>query len=350
MKDEEDSASARSSAINQPLEIPRGDHLELRRTYQSITGQIRDELYPSYAYFNARMQELEDNELCAEPLDAVTNRRYEIQQGSDDYTIQWSKRGEAMMKRSKLRGILPKSTEEYRAIYTIMGHHWGLVRLKHSNRPYLQGLDTAFWSQHVEHMLGEEVRGLSVRNSSGAIAASTSWHTFIVYDQELRNKAFKLVNENGRTIREAMVEARNDNELRTKFLVTPLALSHLDAPQHATGTVRARQDTDWGNDNESEAKWQKKQKGAKGKQGGKGKGKGKGKSKDKGKPKEKSRLQALRAAGRLKFGAEGSCWDFNRQGGCSKGSNCEFNHTCCNCGGRHSVEDCDSYAAVMGAN
>ena len=230
------------------------------------------------------MQELEDNELCAEPLDAVTNRRYEIQQGSDDYTIQWSKRGEAMMKRSTFRGILPKSTEEYRAIYTIMGHHWGLVRLKHSNRPYLQGLDTAFWSQHVEHMLGEEVRGLSVRNSSGAIAASTSWHTFIVYDQELRNRAFKLVNENGRTIREAMIEARNDNELRTKFLVTPLALSHLDAPQHATGTVRARQDTDWGNDNESEAKWQKKQKGAKGKQAGKGKGKGKGKPKDKGKP------------------------------------------------------------------
>ena len=51
VKDEEDTAMAKSNAINQPLEIPRGDHLELRRTYQSITGQIRDERYPSYAYF-----------------------------------------------------------------------------------------------------------------------------------------------------------------------------------------------------------------------------------------------------------------------------------------------------------
>ena len=47
VKDEENTAMPKSSAIIQPLEIPRGDHLELWRTYQSITGQIRDELYPT---------------------------------------------------------------------------------------------------------------------------------------------------------------------------------------------------------------------------------------------------------------------------------------------------------------
>ena len=299
---------AKSNAVNQPLEIPRGDHLELRRTYQSITGQIRDEHYPSYAYFNNRMQELEDNELTAEPLDAVTSRKYEVQQGSDDYSIQWNKRGEAMMKRSKLKGQLPKTTEEYRTVYTIMGHHWALMRLRHSSRPFFQGLDTAFWAQHVDHMLGEDVRGLSVRNASGTITASTSWHTFIVYDQELRNRAFRLVNESGRTIKEAMLEARNDNELRTKFLVTPLALSHLDAPAPSSGSIRTRQDTDCGTDNDYESIRTKKQKGGGGKTGGNGKqGKGgKGKNQEKGKVKTKSRFQAMRAAGKLKFGAEGA--------------------------------------------
>ncbi len=351
IKDEEDAVSAKSKALGQAAEAPRGDLAELRQTYQGLVGKIRDEVYPSYAYFNNRLQELEENELVAETLDAVTSRRLELQLGTDDYSIQWNRRGEAMMKRSKLRGQLPKTTEEYRTIYTIMGHHWSLVRLRHGSRPFLQGLDAAFWGQHVEHMLGEDVRGLCAKSPSGVTLAAISWHTFIVYDQELRNHAFKLVNEEGATIKDAMAKARHDNELRTKYLVTPLALNHLEGAPSGSGGNRTRADVDW-NDNSTGTEGGRASKRARKKQekasGGKGaKGGDKSKGKGKGKKGERSRLQQLRTAGRLKFGAEGSCWEFNKPSGCAKGDACPFAHTCANCGGRHSVEDCDSFAAAM---
>ncbi len=185
-----------------------------------------------------------------------------------------------------------------------MSHHWALTRLRHSSRPFLQNLDDAFWTQHVRYMLGEEVRGLVAKSSSGAVLATTSWHTFIVYDQELRNLAFKNVNEQGMTIRDAMLAARRDNELRTKYLVTPLATAHLGTPPQQGGGGRKRGGADW---DDGAASWEqsgkgkqpKKQKagGKKGeKKGDKAGGKAKAKSKGKG---PKTKLQMLRNAGKL---------------------------------------------------
>ena len=197
--------------------------------------------------------------------------------------------------------------------------------------------------------------GLTARSPLGGASVTTSWQTFIVYDQELRNLAFKLVNGRGSTIKEALVAARQDNELRTKFLVTPLALSHLSAPPPIpAGNVgkRAAADADdWHAHEEHVGKRppNKKQKTGEQKAGKKGdKGKSKGKSQGKGKQ-PKTRFAPLRNSGKLKFGAEGSCWDYNRPGGCGKGNTCDFAHTCAFCGGRHSVEDCDSYTAAMGS-
>ncbi len=354
LKEEESAVVAKARATGQPAEITGGAHLELRKTYQAVTGSIRDELYPSYAYFNARLQELEDNELTAETLDAVTSRRYELQQGNDDYAIQWNRNGEAVMKRFKLKGQLPKTTEDYRATYKIMAHHWALVRLRHGGRPFLKDLEPDVWAHHVDFMLGEEVRGLNAKDAAGNVVASISWHTFLVYDQEVRNAAMKAVNERGLTIANALVEARKCNELRTKFLVTQLALAHLETTSSNSSSAYSRApavETSW-NDGHGEdwkgagrraKKGATKNKGGKGGGSDKAKGKGKPKSKGKADGKGSTRLKVLKKAGLLKVGAEGSCFNFNKPGGCSN-SACNWPHICAHCGGRHSLENCPAYA------
>ena len=52
---------AKAKAGGQPTELFRGDHSELKRSYLTLVGPIRDELCPSHAYMNRRIQELEDN-------------------------------------------------------------------------------------------------------------------------------------------------------------------------------------------------------------------------------------------------------------------------------------------------
>ena len=119
---------------------------------------------PSYSCINQRLTEIEEGEFVAETLDCITSRKQELQNDSDDATITWTATGEPLLKKHKIRGRLLLTTEEFRLWMRIMRHHWGVVRVRHSDKPALAGLNAEFWENYTEYMLSEECRGYGVKD------------------------------------------------------------------------------------------------------------------------------------------------------------------------------------------
>ncbi len=364
-KEEAETMAGRARAMGLKPETMKGDQIELRKKYRQVAGTIENDEYPSYSYIDSRLEELEEGELIAEPLDAVTTRQMELNQSSDSVRgITWNKRGDPVLKKHQVRGHLPRSTEEYRLLYRVMKHHWGIIRLRHGSRPFLLGLDFDFWANHVEHMLGREVYGYVIKDAQENILARLSWHDFLTFDQEVRKKAIQMVNEDGDTLAGAMTSARKDNELRTQIIVQSIAVAHLVSPppmqlsqSGGRGLKRnnppplALEDDMHGDHRTSgSAGSQDGNKGSKGKGNKKKQNRG-GKGKGTGKKADDPHWARLLAAKRLTKRSQtqpdgkGDCWDYNLPKGCTN-PNCQFHHLCIFCGRSHPLPTCAEFSAV----
>ncbi len=246
-----------------------------------------------------------------------------------------------------------------------MRHHWGVVRLRHGSRPFLAGLTGDFWAEHVEFLLGAEVYGYCVRDSNDNILVSLSWSDFLNFEMEVRKRAIRRVNEDGAEFAEALREARTNGELRTKFLVQRLAVSHLTQgvalmppmqyPQPPKRPALQLEDVARGSTepylalpaHPPAAKKAKKGRGKnKNKEDKTGGGKGKGGGKD---DPDWTRIKAAKRLSKRddkQVDGRGECWDYNRRVGCRK-PDCQFHHVCAFCGRSHSLVDCNAFAEAQ---
>ncbi len=310
---------AEARAEGRPKELPRGTHLSMRRAYQSLHGEKRDGAFPSAAYLNWRLDQLEEGDLRAERLTEVVSVEA-AGEDSDDIGLTLSK-GKLMMRRGKTRVALPANPEALRKTYGIMITHWEVIRLKHPDRPFLVGLSKDSWMDMLEYLLGEDVY-----EYAGPRGTRYLWDDLLAYEFEMRRFAIKLTCDGTHTLASALVAARKDNELRTKYFVTCLALT--PAPRRRSRSRSPR------------PKATPAPKG-KGKQTAKGKGGGK-KGTDTSKNKGRNALNRAREREKLVFKLEGKdgqqiCLRYN-QAECHSDA-CRFAHACLRCGGDHPLFD-----------
>ncbi len=355
---DENEASAKARTEGKPKEMLKGAQLDLRRTYQKIAGELPDNKYPSYTYVNSRLSEIEEGELEAETLDCVTSYELEKGRGVPDFSMEWTRSGQARLKQERLKGSLPANTEELRATITLMRHHWGIVRMRHGSKPYLQGLDAEVWVNYIDFLLGEEAYRYSVKDDMGNTVASLSWHALLRYEQEMRNWAIRQVNLGNLTLAQALKQAQTDNELKTKYVVAALALSHLPASAHKRPYIPSDQNLfDNQGSTYDEPRADKKAKKGKGKKSNNGAagGKAAGSSGSKGGKGDSSaalsRFNIAKKHKQVKQLEDGKsiCWNYNRPSGCSNGS-CSFVHVCFHCGGAHTLDQCRKFGDWMARN
>jgi len=117
---------------------------------------------------------------------------------------------------------------------------WIFLSTKFVNRPWLTGLTPDLFSRYTDHFLGKKVAELvvpSVDNPTGddQHAVRPPWHIVLSYECECRKKAFRLVTEEGYSLREALPLVVKDSELKELYFTTPLALMARtrDAPPRA---------------------------------------------------------------------------------------------------------------------
>ncbi len=347
-------ADAEAKTQGRPRELLLGQQLELRNTFEKQVGrEVLDKHYPAYAIINSKLTEIEEGELKAEPLDELVSHDKE-DASPGDLNVDF-RSGKITLKKTPLKGSLPRGPEELRELYRLMSNFWLVLRCKLPGRRMFDDLNKETFSDLLDHLLGEDIYGLKVEDESGGTMAQTTWKNLIRYEHELRKQAVKLVNRQGLPLAAALKQASADVELRTKYIVTTLALEgtrssakrNYPTMEWPAGSDAARGSTDsYG-----------------GGRGAKGKGKGRGKDSAKGKTKkgdraaaksngkgEASRFNKVRRANRLKSTTDGQnpqkvCWAYNRSSGC--GGGCNFAHVCVLCLGGHSVEQCPRYNELM---
>ncbi len=346
-------ADAEARTQNRPKELLHGQQLELRNTFEKQMGkEVLDKHYPAYAIINSKLTEIEEGELKAEPLDELVSRDKE-DSNLNDLNVDF-RSGKITLRKTVVRGSIPKNPEELRETYRLMTNFWLVLRCKFPGRKMFSDLNKETFSDLLDHLLGEDIYTLKVEDEVGSIVAQTTWKNLLKYEHELRKLAIKLVNRQGSTLAAALKQASTDVELRTKYIVTALALEGTRGP-----LKRKQQQTDWG----TGADWARSSNESYGGyRAGKGKGKNKDSAKGKGKKgdrnnggkaggkNEGNRFNKVRRANRLKSTTEGQnpqkiCWAFNRQAGCA--GTCNFAHVCVLCLGAHSLDQCPRYDELM---
>jgi hypothetical protein len=226
-----------------------------------------------------------------------------------------------------------------------------LVRLRRGAKPYFHELSPRHWTVHVERLLSNDVRGLQVKDAAGHVLARVSWHAFLRYDQEMRNWMTKELNAGRQTLATGLQAARDNAELRTLYLVTPIATSHLGAvPPRAPMGPSSSGENEFV---EPAAKRPRrrapagKAEGGKGKQG---KPKGKGGAKGGGNDYQQGggwKLNICRRLNQVKKLPDNKsiCWAFNKTG-CAA-HECPHAHVCAYCGGNHGIETCNAFRSYQ---
>ncbi len=192
----------------------------------------------------------------------------------------------------------------------------------------------------MEFLLGEDVLRLTAKDDQGHVIGRLSWRAFLHFEWETRHWVCGEVNHGRHTLASAFAAVRNEELLRTKFLITPLATS-------GAASARSRPASSWetpvpalGQGAPEPKKRRTLGNAAKGKTKGDLRHKGKGKG---SMPKEAAwNMNLLKTWDMgMKFSTP-VCFHFNKMG-CTR-PDCKWTHACAHCGDTgHGVEKCPGF-------
>ena len=324
-------AEARVGGLNKIL--TKTKHSTMKRAYEEAHAELENPDAPSPAYLEYRLEQIEDGELEAEPLDWVTSKA--------EAPKSRSKKGELQ------KGSLPSNPEELRTKFKLIGRAWEYMRLRNPSKPFMLHLSENTWTEHVDWLLGRLVYGSQVKDPGSATIIRPSWEVVLNYDLEVRTRAYKLVNRQGFTIRDALISARTCRETFARHFQGPMTVqAGITAARQAATAVAQQQGLKrtW---NDAQAG------GGAGQQQwtpppppharGRGKGdkgdKGRGKGKDKAKGKE-HQFTGWRSGGSnySEHEKKYKCFAFQKQK-CTT-ANCAYAHRCTVCDDTHPEKRC----------
>jgi len=231
-------------------ELLKGVHLALRRAHVKAHGEMDDRRCPGRSYIEARLEQLDDGELEAEPLTKVTT--VALEQTSTETGAESSfgvrRDGVVHVVKGQRKAPMPSNPEQLRDTIKVMARHWSMVQLKGAARPMLHDYDMAVFDAHLDYVLGDECYRMA--EAHPGIRVTPSWELLLAYEHELRKRAIKYVSESGYTLKAGLLAARESADHRTKYLITPLALhgTKSGAPtgeqEHPWGKKRGAEDAD----------------------------------------------------------------------------------------------------------
>ena len=328
---------AERRATGLPSQMLRGDHPQLRRSYEKAKRELPDNECPGKGYMEYRMDQITEGELEAEKLTQVTAVSDEASPGRyQNSNVDIRRDGVLQVRTSKHSVPEPTTPEELRRRYRLMRRHWAFVRFRGHGREYLRDFEEDVFDRFAEYILGPDGWQLQGEDSDGRPVPLPSWTTILRWEYELRKAAIKLVNH-GETLAVAMRKVENDTELRVKYLVSPLALG--------AGRGSRRPGAGLGSADHPEAAetgYEPVQKKRKGDPKGQGTCQGKGKVKGKlaagaggqAAPNYFARARrdpALAKHLKLKIGGKDICFLYQAEKGCNR-TDCTWLHNCAHCG------------------
>ena len=314
---------AEAKVLGQPRVLQIHERQAMLRAVEAIHGVLGDQECPSSDYLSIKAEETECNEPSAASLDEILSKH-----ASSNSQIQSAvdSSGHIRVTRTKTKGKMPTTTEEFRKIMKVETYAWLCMASRYRAKHWLHGLTAEPFQKFTEYILGDRVFGIQIPTSSSDTTGQTKvkpdWSIVLAYEHKLRKEAMKRVLE-GYALADSLLAVIRDPDLKETYFTTPVALKS------------AMSETQ-----QQPHKWQRfnSKGGFSGKQSqGFSKGKGKfSKGKSKGKTMD-SRLKGLNLAWRTPDGRE-LCFQWNNgecDGSCGRVHQCRVK----GCYGTHKAVD-----------
>ena len=154
--------------------------------------ESKDELTPSDALVELRMEMIENGEQKAEPIGKTTSKAWD---DDPDVTSDLVKSGYIRVRKTGKDAPLPQSGEELRSRIKIWGISWICAASKHSTRPALQNLDPQLFHDYADFLLGPRVRDLQAKDSGGNFLSRPAFSLVLSYEYQLRKRMAHLMND-----------------------------------------------------------------------------------------------------------------------------------------------------------
>ena len=337
-------AEERSAGL--PASITGGAFIAARRAWEEnpaanlAMGQsLSAAELPAKSYLEWRFAQVDDGEFLAEALAEVASQQEEAQQ-VDDTTqadfVQQGNKAVMRLRRARAKSAMPITTEQLRHKYRLMAVHWGMFTTRYPNKSWAAKYSPQTFRDRVDWLLGENVAELKAVNPQGNESVRPTWSVVLRYELELRKEATRRMNLAGSTIADALHLARLSDDIRTRYLITPLALGGQGTQQEevprplavkASFPKKATQPKKRaGPRNQTERQQQPKKK------------------RRQGNDNRNSRVRREDSdALHNTHNGKSICYAFQRPKGCSRGAECLHQHICAHCIGPHSFEKCNQY-------
>ena len=289
----------------------------MRSAWEKRYWELDEELIPARSYLEKKAEELEQGEYRAEPLTAVLTKDQDDQ---DVLTPVWSTSGALQMRKGPSHIEEPKNPEQLRKRLKVLSLGLMFLSLKHVNRQFLTSINPQLFEDYVSYLLSEHCYYLQGKSAEGFSIAGPSWQQLLIYELQVRRKAWATVQNQGMDFSAALRAAWKDPCVKERFLTTPVAL----AAAGPTKRVYEGGNSSFVKRSKGGGKGNAGSKGS----GPKGKGKGKGKASDR-----------LGCAARTPDG-QPICFSYNDVNVRCRNKGCRFVHTCGICYGKHPLYAC----------
>ncbi len=214
-----DDEAAVARAQGRPAPLGEDLFVSMRRSWESVHGEVEDKNFPSKFYTNKRLRQLEGGELRAERLSEVTS----VAEGGDeddDRELDLVITGTTFRATRKYVNVsLPSAfdTEALRHRVLLMKRHWDLVYSRFGDKRAFVGYDREAWTRHIDFLLGERIYGYR------ACGLRLGWDELLEFEWQIRHHALKKVNRGEATLCDALALAARDPDLKQLHFTLPLS-------------------------------------------------------------------------------------------------------------------------------
>ena len=207
--------------------LPSSEYLAMIAAWENKWWPLEERDKPARNYLEKKSDELEQGELRAEPLTSVLNYTEDDQ---EVITPVFDASGTLKMKKGSTSIPEPANPEQLRHRIGLLGTGLMCLAMRNPNRVFLQGLTPQTFQSYLSYILGDYVWQLTGRSSEGYTVAKPSWDQLLVYEHEIRRKAWRLVYATSCPFAQALETAWKDPVTKERFFTTPVAFAALSRP------------------------------------------------------------------------------------------------------------------------
>ena len=200
--------------------VSANDRNLMRKVLQkSEDDKLPDTEVPSAEYLTLKIDEVEQNDPKASPLDEISH----LEHATDiDLAIGMDPKGTFRTMRRKVKVDTPNDPEAYRRRMRVEQNLWLMIAAKFLNKPWLEKLTARHFERFVDYILGDTVCGIHNEEPS---RVPPQWSLVLSYEYKLRKEAFKLVRDGEQSLPHALLAVTKNPELRTTHFVEKLLVS-----------------------------------------------------------------------------------------------------------------------------